>query len=584
MYLKKLWVKNFRCIKDVTIDLNEGVNILIGENNSGKTAILDALRISLSYGKQWRDIYVSLSDFHIDKNDPNAKIGDIEFHLYFEVQKEEETGIYNDLLSVVDDKGKKEFQLHFRYFIEERKGNRRLKYKVWGGDNEGQSVAPEVLDLIYFVHLDALRDAVQHLRPIRGNRLGELYAQLVMDDKKQDALAKKVRSTLGEDKDWTELIKQGKEKVNEHLNETTIRGKEQTVEIDFLPFEFRRIVDNLRVQTPVYSDTILEKKESQKYFELHQNGLGYNNLIYVATVLGDLKRRKEVSGDAYVSLLIEEPEAHLHPQLQKIFFSYLNTLNKIGFQIFVTSHSPTITAKAALDSLIVLQEQNGKITSLSMKKSDLGEPNKTYLGKFLDVTKSQLFFSNGVILVEGISEALLLPVFSRIMGDKYDIEKKGVEIVNVNGVAFEHFGKLFNSDNNSNRLSCRCTILTDDDRPGNEEISSRAEKAKELEKGLLRVSLAEKTFEYELFKAGSNSKTLLEIFKSMHPIAAKKINPCASIEEQADSFLEKLTANKAKSELSHNLAVKLAEDVEARKNFTVPEYIKAAIKWVSMGE
>ena len=583
MYLKKLWVKNFRCIKDVTIDLNEGVNILIGENNSGKTAILDALRISLSYGKQWRDIYVSLSDFHIDKNDPNAKIGDIEFHLYFEVQKEEETGIYNDLLSVVDDKGKKEFQLHFRYFIEERKGNRRLKYKVWGGDNEGQSVAPEVLDLIYFVHLDALRDAVQHLRPIRGNRLGELYAQLVMDDKKQDALAKKVRSTLGEDKDWTELIKQGKEKVNEHLNETTIRGKEQTVEIDFLPFEFRRIVDNLRVQTPVYSDTILEKKESQKYFELHQNGLGYNNLIYVATVLGDLKRRKEVSG-AYVSLLIEEPEAHLHPQLQKIFFSYLNTLNKIGFQIFVTSHSPTITAKAALDSLIVLQEQNGKITSLSMKKSDLGEPNKTYLGKFLDVTKSQLFFSNGVILVEGISEALLLPVFSRIMGDKYDIEKKGVEIVNVNGVAFEHFGKLFNSDNNSNRLSCRCTILTDDDRPGNEEISSRAEKAKELEKGLLRVSLAEKTFEYELFKAGSNSKTLLEIFKSMHPIAAKKINPCASIEEQADSFLEKLTANKAKSELSHNLAVKLAEDVEARKNFTVPEYIKAAIKWVSMGE
>lgn len=584
MYLKKLWVKNFRCIKDVTIDLNEGVNILIGENNSGKTAILDALRISLSYGKQWRDIYVSLSDFHIDKNDPNAKIGDMEFHLYFEVQKEEETGIYNDLLSVVDDKGKKEFQLHFRYFIEERKGNRRLKYKVWGGDNEGQSVAPEVLDLIYFVHLDALRDAVQHLRPIRGNRLGELYAQLVMDDKKQDALAKKVRSTLGEDKDWTELIKQGKEKVNEHLNETTIRGKEQTVEIDFLPFEFRRIVDNLRVQTPVYSDTILEKKESQKYFELHQNGLGYNNLIYVATVLGDLKRRKEVSGDAYVSLLIEEPEAHLHPQLQKIFFSYLNTLNKIGFQIFVTSHSPTITAKAALDSLIVLQEQNGKITSLSMKKSDLGEPNKTYLGKFLDVTKSQLFFSNGVILVEGISEALLLPVFSRIMGDEYDIEKKGVEIVNVNGVAFEHFGKLFNSDNNSNRLSCRCTILTDDDRPGNEEISSRAEKAKELEKGLLRVSLAEKTFEYELFKAGSNSKTLLEIFKSMHPIAAKKINPCASIEEQADSFLEKLTANKAKSELSHNLAVKLAEDVEARKNFTVPEYIKAAIKWVSMGE
>jgi putative ATP-dependent endonuclease of OLD family len=134
MYLKKLQVKNFRCIKDATIDLNEGVNILIGENNSGKTALLDVLRISLSYGKQWRDIYVSLNDFYIDKNDLNAKIGDIEFHLYFETQKEEEAGIYSELLSVVDDKGKKELQLHFRYFTEERKGIRRLKYKVWGGD------------------------------------------------------------------------------------------------------------------------------------------------------------------------------------------------------------------------------------------------------------------------------------------------------------------------------------------------------------------------------------------------------------------------------------------------------------------
>lgn len=582
MYLKKLWVKNFRCLKEASVDLNEGINILIGENNSGKTAILDALRISFSYGKQWRDVYVSLNDFHINKNDPNAKIEDIEFHLYFEVQKDEEAGIYNDLLSV-DDKGKRELQLHFRYFIEERKGTRRIKYKVWGGDKEGQSITPDLLDLIYFVYLDALRDAAQYLRPVRGNRLGELYVQLVTDEKKQDTLAKKVRSILGEDKDWTELIKKGKEKVNEHLKETTILGKDHAVEIDFLPIEFRRIVDNLRIQTPVYSDTVLDKKENQKYFELSQNGLGYNNLIYIATVLGDLKRRKELYGEAYVSLLIEEPEAHLHPQLQNIFFNYLNSLNKIGFQIFVTSHSPTITAKAALNSLVVLQEQNGEITSLSIKKSNLGEPNKKYLEKFLDVTKSQLFFSNGVILVEGISEALLLPVFSRIMGEEYDIERKGIEIVNLNGVAFEHFGTLFNSDTPSNRLSCRCSILTDDDRTDNEEISSRAEKAKGLEKGLLKVCLAAKTFEYELFKAGSNSKTLLEIFKIMHPIAAKKIDTNASIEEQARSFLEKITANKAKSELSHNLAVKLADDAEMRKEFTVPEYIKTAIHWVTKG-
>ncbi|MGO9691448.1 MAG: ATP-dependent nuclease [Syntrophobacteraceae bacterium] len=169
MVLKKFNVKHYRSIKDASIDFNKGVNILIGENNSGKTAVLDALRVCLSYGKQWRDIWVSVNDFHLDKNNPDAKIEDIEFHLFFEIENAVETGIYNDLLSVGDG-GKQELQLHFRYYIDERSAVKKVRYKVWGGDNEGESITPDVLDLIYFIHLDALRDAVRHLRPVRGNR------------------------------------------------------------------------------------------------------------------------------------------------------------------------------------------------------------------------------------------------------------------------------------------------------------------------------------------------------------------------------------------------------------------------------
>lgn len=583
MFLKRFEVKNYRCIKDATIDFNEGVNILIGENNSGKTAVLDALRLCLSYGKQWRDIWVSDNNFHLDKNDPDADIEDIEFHLYFEIQDEVEAGIYNDFLSVGED-DKQELQIHFRYYIEERNGIKKVRYNVWGGDNEGQPITPNVLDLLYFIHLDALRDAVHHLRPVRGSRLGELYSKIVTNEERQKFLSGKVRNVLNDDSDWNTLIEQGKDKVNEHLKETTIAGKEQNVEIDFLPFEFRRIVDNLRIQTPVYGEDIVENEDKQKYFELYQNGLGYNNLIYIATVLGDLKRQKELEKEAYVALLIEEPEAHLHPQLQNIFFNYLNKLNEIGFQIFVSSHSPTITAKANLDSLIVLQDQENEITSLSIKKSNLDEINKKYLQKFLDVTKCQLFFANGVILVEGISEALLMPVFSEIIGTDYSIEKKGIELINLNGVAFEHFAKLFNPDDPGIRLNCRCAILTDDDRKVDGEIASRAANAKDLENGLLKVLLAEKTFEIELFKSGNNKDVLLDIFKEMHPIAAGRIKEGASIKEHADNFLEKVNSNKAKSELAHRLAIKLESDAGLRDGFNVPDYIRDAIKWVVKGE
>jgi len=583
MFLKKIAIKNFRCLKNLTLDFHKGVNILIGENNSGKTAIIDALRICFSYGNQYRDIFVTPNDFYIDTSDPTFELKDIEFDLVFEIVNDEKAGIFYDMLSVGAD-GKKELQLHSRYFINEKRGIKKVKNKIWGGDNEGQSVVSDVLELIYAVYLGPLRDAVQSLRPVRGNILGDLYSNIEQDSDKQQHLAGKVHNLLQNDTDWRSLINTGKDAVNEHIKKTSILGKQYSVEIEFLPFEFRRILDTLRIQIPIYNELPEGTTVVRKYFNLIEYGLGYNNLIYMAVVLGNLTRRKEVETDAYISLLLEEPEAHLHPQLQNILFAYLNEINDKGIQIFITSHSPTITAKARLDSLIVLQNQDNSIYSLPLINSNLDENNRKYLHKFLDVTKSQLFFSNGVILVEGISEALLLPVFSKNMGENYDLEKNGIEIVNINGVAFEHFGKLFNSELPEKALRCRCAIITDNDIDREtEDIASRARKAKELEKNNLKVELAEETFEFELFKSG-NKDVLLSIFSEMHPRAAQKISEGNSLEEHARNFVDKVTSNKAKSELAHRLSVLLTENIGIRNNFTVPGYIQKAIRWVVKGE
>jgi putative ATP-dependent endonuclease of OLD family len=586
MYLEKFIIKNFRGIENITLTFNKGLNVLIGENNSGKTAIIDSLRICLSYGNQRRDIYISESDFHIDRDKISDKYSDIEFHMHFHIDVPEEAGWYNDLLSTKED-GSQDLQLHFRYYFEKE----RVKYKVWGGTHEGQSIAPEVLFLIYHVHLEALRDAEKYLRPIRGNRLGQLYSNIQTDpdkdtdEKNKKKLAQKVYTAVGSDKDWNMHLKNGKDKINYHLSETSFTDKPQQVDISFLSFDFNELVDKLKIQMPIFSDAFLAGDPTkQKYFDLSQNGLGYNNLIYTATVLGDLKQRKVVQKESYAALLIEEPEAHLHPQLQNLFFNYLNKLDtEQGFQVFITSHSPTITAKADLKSVIVLQNQENKISSLAIKESGLSSVNHTYLRKFLDVTKSQLFFSNGVILVEGIAEALLMPIFSKIIGEEFDIDKAGIELVNINGVAFEHFAKLFNNNDEIKNLKTKCSLLTDDDRNlATDEIASRASIALTLQNKNLKVFLAERTFEFELFIAG-NKDILLEIFTDMHPIAAGRIVVDQDIMIYGQSFLDKVISNKAKSELAHRLSVKLSSDVNAKNAFIIPTYISDAIKYAVKG-
>ena len=128
--------------------------------------------------------------------------------------------------------------------------------------------------------------------------------------------------------------------------------------------EFSDVVRGIELKCPVYKT--VEAGQEQKYFTLSQNGLGENNLIFTSVVLGDLINRCEDHAlEIYNALLVEEPEAHLHPQYQNTFFEYLNELQSKGLQVFVTSHSPTITAKSDVNNISILQRKQSIIQSFS---------------------------------------------------------------------------------------------------------------------------------------------------------------------------------------------------------------------------
>jgi putative ATP-dependent endonuclease of OLD family len=482
MYLQKLHIKKFRSINEINLYFNKSVNIIIGENNAGKSAIIDALRICLSIGKQWKDIGIKNDeDFYIDVNELHVPLEPIEFDLTFKIETAEDREFFQTLLwQNPTDPDDVNLQIHAKYtIVTNPKGNKVLRWDIWGGENEGQRIKPEEAQLLFYSYLEPLRNAELELRPYAsGNKVTSLFREMTkynvndgeeeveveLNLEKKNQLAKTLQNVI-QDNDWTGLIKTGEKFVNEHLEKADIKKKESKIHLKLLEYKYDNIVKGVLTRKPVYSDELLDGDNSlQKYFDVSQNGLGENNLILASSVLGDLKNRREEQIEHYYALLIEEPEAHLHPQKQNTFFNYLSSLKDLGVQIFITSHSPTITAKSDLDNLLILQRQENNINSFSIKNSELSPKNKSYLRKFLDVTKSQLFFSNGTILVEGISEALLLPIFALIIGDKYNLDKNGIELININGVAFEPFAKLYNSDSDEKKLAANCSIITDDDR------------------------------------------------------------------------------------------------------------------------
>lgn len=169
-------------------------------------------------------------------------------------------------------------------------------------------------------------------------------------------------------------------------------------------------------------------------------GLGTNNLLYMACEL--LLLQQEDDGNKM--LLLEEPESHIHVQRQlKILKSLQNEAIKNNVQILTTTHSPILASVIKLENVVLIQ--NGKAFSLGKEHTKLKPSDYSFLERYLDATKANLFFAKSVIIVEGPSENILLPTIAKILD--CDFADYGVSIVNVDGTGLSRYAKIFQRSN-----------------------------------------------------------------------------------------------------------------------------------------